>query len=128
MGLHPLLHLLATRPEGLAEHARAYAALLEDEATCAATHWQTMLCLQLLAAACLAASLGVAGVAVLLMAVSPQALMQAPGLCALALALPLAPGLLCLGLIIRGRKHRLFPGLREQVQADLALLKEGRAP
>lgn len=76
---HPLLYLLATRPQWLAEHALAYGGLAGDELALAACHWQRQAWLQAVAAGCAVATLGVAGVALLLWAVTPAALRPHPG-------------------------------------------------
>ncbi|MBK7615418.1 MAG: hypothetical protein IPJ08_13345 [Burkholderiales bacterium] len=125
---HPLLYLLATRPQWLAEHALAYGGLAGDELALAACHWQRQAWLQAVAAGCAVATLGVAGVALLLWAVTPAALQPSPWLWWLALGLPAGPGLLCLALARNGQRQRSFAGLREQLQADLTLLRETHAP
>jgi hypothetical protein len=123
---HPLLYLAATRPAWLAEHARAYGELLVDETGTAAGVWLRQALLLVAALGCSVATLAVAGVAVLLWGVTPAAQQPAPWVWAVALALPLVPGLLCVVLAWRatgaGRAAGHFAGVRAQLRADLAML------
>lgn len=128
MQAHPLLYLLATRPQGLAEHALAYGDLVGAEWHEATARWQRLVWLYAMVVGCLVATLGVAGVGVLLWSVTPSAAQPAPWVWVLALALPLGPGLLCLALALGDQQRRSFAGLHEQLQADLTLLREAHAP
>lgn len=122
--IHPLFKLLASRPELLAAHLGGYAALLgaEAQAALAATRRQALL-LALSAAAGLL-GLGLAGVAALLAASLPMASMPLPWLLwALPLGLLLAAAL---GAWIAQQQAAAwtFVHLRQQAQADMALLRE----
>ena len=128
MSPHPLLYLLATRPQWLAEHALAYGGLVGDELTQAAGHWQRRACLLAMAAGCAVATQGVAGVAQLLLAVTPAAQQPTPGHRWQAMGQPAGPGLLCLALARSAQGQRSFAGLRQQLLADLTLLREAHAP
>ena len=121
--MHPLLALIATRPQLLTAHAEAYAALAAAEFGEASAGWQR----RLLLAAAMLCSAGVAavlaGVAVMLWAV----LLPTADLArALLIATPLLPALIALGcgLAARGYGRSSFAILRQQVKADLRMLRE----
>lgn len=121
---HPLIQLLATRPELLAEHARAYAELLALSMEQTGRAW---LGRALLAGGVLCGlGLGtvLAGVSLLLWANSTGAPPQAPWLMWLVPGVPLAVALVCAEEFWRqGRSSALDP-VRAQVQADLALWRQ----
>ncbi len=124
MILHPLFRTLATRPELLAEHAGAYLELASAEAAEAATRLRVRAVLTVAAAGCAALGIGLAGVALLLLAVVPTAQMPAPWALA---AVPAVPLLAALGMWAWQRQNRLdlsFALLREQLALDRALLAQ----
>jgi uncharacterized membrane protein YqjE len=121
--IHPLLHLIATRPHLLAEHAEAYAELAADEFGRAAAAWKVRLALQVAGLALVAVAFVLAGVALMLWAVTPPAQMHA----AWALVVvPLAPLVVALACLARAGKpgDTPFSNLREQMRADLMMLRE----
>lgn len=121
---HPALHLLATRPQWLAEHAEAYVELAAVEFGDALARWQRSVLLGSLTLAALAVAATLAGVALMLWAVLPALPPNGPWLL---LAVPaLALALALTGLVAQRRAGRaeLCPVLREQLRADLALLRE----
>ena len=75
--MHPLLALLATRPQLLADHAQAYAALFNEEFDQARASWQRTAVLQAVALCCVSAAAVLAGVALMLWAISPALPVQA---------------------------------------------------
>lgn len=122
--IHPLIRLLATRPQLLAEHFGAYVQLASAEAGEAAEQLRrrALLGTVLLAGSVLAATF--AGVAVMLLAVVPIERMPMPWLLA---TVPLAPAAVALGcwLALRQRPtERAFGLLREQLSIDARLLHE----
>ncbi|MBS0448607.1 MAG: hypothetical protein JSR59_22015 [Proteobacteria bacterium] len=121
--IHPLLHLIATRPNLLAEHAEAYAELAAEEFGQVASAWKLRLALQVVGAGLVAVSAVLAGVAVMLWAVTPPSEMHAPW--ALVVA-PLTPLVVALGCIARAGKpgDTSFVQLREQMRADLVMLRD----
>ena len=126
--IYPLLRLLATRPQLLLDHCEAYADLLTAEATVASSHWTRKAVLTLAAACSLGVALILTGVAVMIWAVTPVITSS------ITLALtgaPLVPWILALGCVIAARK-RVVGGnmeiLREQLSADMALLREKVGP
>lgn len=122
--LDPLLHLIADRPQWLAEHAQAYAELMAAEIGAVSATWKRQAVLNGVALCSLAVAAVLAGVALMLWAVIPADQIQAPWAL---LAAPSIPALLALGCLwAAGRLANpgAFDGVRRQVQADLALLRE----
>lgn len=122
--IHPLIRLLATRPEVLAEHFGAYAQLASAEAGEAAAQWRRQVLIITAMVLLLTLGLGLAGTALLLLAAVPVNGMPAPWLLA---TVPLAPLALALGCWIALQQRpagRSFAQLREQVALDAALLHD----
>lgn len=126
--LHPVLHLLATRPQWLAEHAEAYAELAAVELGDAASAGRRSV---LLAGAALCAggvAATLAGVALMLWAVTPGLPTHTAWLLWATPALPASLALLAVLAQRRRRPAERFVELRRQLQADLALLREAGGP
>jgi hypothetical protein len=121
--IHPLLHLIATRPHLLAEHAEAYAELAADELARSASAWKLRIALQAVGLGLVAVSAILGGVGLMLWAVTPPAALHA--MWALIVA-PLAPLVVALGCLARAGKpiESGFGNLREQMRADLVMLRE----
>ncbi len=122
--LHPLLHLFATNPHLLGEHVEAYADLVSAEVGSATKRWKARLALYAMAIFLLIVGAVLAGVALMLWALMPTINMQAPWLL---LVVPLAPlllGALCLFRARAEPEHPAFNTLKNQVSADLAMLRE----
>jgi uncharacterized membrane protein YqjE len=122
--MHPLLQLIATKPQLLFDHVEAYGDLVSSEARYISTMWKRRVLLTAIALCGLGVGAVLAGVALMLWAVIPAAQIQAPWALVAAPLLPLA---LALGCIIYARKHNqdnAFDTVREQVNADLAMLRE----
>ena len=121
---HPLMKLVTTQPQLVAHHIGAYANLASAQASDALLALRGRAVLGLTAAALLVLGLLLAGVALLLTAVTPLAEMPAPWLLAVAPAVPLlAAAGSWLALRRRPWAWSLDP-LREQLAADAALLAE----
>jgi hypothetical protein len=126
--LHPVLHLLATRPQWLAEHAEAYAQLAAVELADAAAWGRRTLLLGAAALCAAGVAATLAGVALMLWATTPD---LPPRTAWLLWATPSAPlGLAVLALLAQRRRRpaERFAELQRQLQADLALLREAAAP
>ena len=121
--IHPLLALLATRPQLLTDHAEAYAELATAELTLLTTNWrqQALWTAGLMCSAVVAVAL--AGVSLMLWAVSPEANIRAPWALWLAPLLPLLLALIC-GVAARPSNERAFNLLRQQAHTDLQMLRE----
>ena len=125
---HPALHLLATHPQWLAEHAAAYAQLAGAELDDATSLWGRRLWLGGLTMCALMVAATLGGVALMLWAVTPE--LPAPRAWALlaAPALPLALAGVGWLALRRLRQGPLFFVLRQQWQTDAALLRQTAGP
>jgi hypothetical protein len=124
--MHPLLRLVLGRPQLLADHAQAYADLAAAEFSVASLRWRRRALLNAAAACSLGIALVLAGVAVMLWSVLPAAPLEARWVL---IAVPLCPGLIGLGCVVAARAgsaSEAFAGMRAQLLADLALLREAR--
>ena len=122
--MHPLFALVANRPHLLVDHAEAYSALLVAEVGRVSAEWKRRALLNAAALAGLTVATVLAGVAVMLWSALPQ--ISTPAAWAL-VAVPLAPALAALYCAVTGREssqRQAFDSLREQVQADLTMLRE----
>ena len=121
---HPLIRLLATRPELLAHHLSGYGQLVAAQMGQASGLLRNRALLLAGLALGLMLGLGLAGVAGLLAAALPWSAMPAPWALAAVPALPLALAAGC-GLALQ-RQPQLWSSelLREQMAADAALLHE----
>lgn len=125
--LHPVVHLLATRPQWLAEHLDAYGELAAAELSDAAAQGLRSLLLAAVALCALGVAVTLAGVAVMLWVV--MSVPSGPTSWALLItpAVPLCVALVCLALRRLWQRGDLFAVLVQQLQADVALLREGGA-
>jgi len=126
--VHPLYHLIATRPQLLADHAEAYAELVAVEIDRMSATWTRRALLNALALCGLSVALALAGVALMLWAVMPALPAQAPWVLILVPLLPLAAVVGCLVARQRDGQRGAFDILRQQVKADLLMLHEVAAP
>lgn len=123
--IHPLFLLIATRPQLLADHAEAYAELVAAEVAHVSATWKRRSLLYALALCCLAVGAVLAGVALMLWAVTPAASMHAPWALIAAPVVPVALALWCLLAAARSKGHASgFDNIRQQMKADLAMLRE----
>lgn len=122
--MHPLIHLAVTRPRLLADHAEAYAGLAVTEFDDASAGWKRRALLGAGALLGLLVAVMLAGVALMLWAVLPAG---PPPLAWVLLAVPAAPLLLalaCLLALLKRGTSPAFDNLRQQVRADMAMLRE----
>lgn len=122
--MHPLFHLIATRPHLLAEHAEAYAELVSAEAPRISAAFRRSAWLLVLALGSLGAGAVLAGIALMLWATTPEAQVRLPWALIVVPTLPVVAGVLCALAARRGREREAFDTLRQQVRADIALLRE----
>lgn len=125
--MHPLFHLIASRPQLLADHAQAYAELVAAEIPRVSAAWKRSALLTAAAVLGVALALGLAGVALMLWAVLPEASMRAPWALLVVPLVPLTAALVCLLAAQRGGERAAFDELRLQVQADIGMLREAAA-
>lgn len=122
--IHPLLHLLATKPHLLGDHVEAYAELVGAEVDKTSKLWASRLAYYTVALVLLAAGLVLAGVALMLWAVLPSIGMNAPWLLVVVPLVPLGAGGFY---VLRARAepaHAAFDSVRQQLSADLAMLRD----
>ena len=121
--IHPLLRLVATQPQLLADHAEAYAGLVGAEIGRSATSFKQRMLLNAVALCLVGVATVLTGVALMLWAVIPTANMQAPWALVAAPALPAVVAIICV--VIGQRKPAdTFAELKEQIAADLVMLRE----
>jgi cytochrome bd-type quinol oxidase subunit 2 len=126
--MHPLLGLLATRPQLLVDHAQAYAALFSEELDQACATWQRRAVLQAVALCCLGVAAVLAGVALMLWAVNPVPQTYAPWVLLFTPLLPLLVAAACLVLVRKSNCEHAFANLSRQISADIAMLRTLNSP
>lgn len=117
--LHPLFSTLIQRPDLVADHVAAYAALFQEEASAAGTEWLARAVAWVLVILCGVVFLGLAGTALMLGVLYNQfhwVLVAVPGFA------------LLLGIIafFRARKpfkSERFPELKAQIDSDVQALR-----
>jgi uncharacterized membrane protein YqjE len=122
--MHPLLHLITTQPQLLADHAEAYADLLGEEIGTASAVWKRRVVLNALALCGLGVAAVLGGVALMLWAVIPPADIQAPWALVVAPLLPLLGAVACVVAARSEVRTGAFETVRRQVKADVAMLRE----
>lgn len=124
MQIHPLLRIVLTRPELLADHAAAYGALIEDEAGKVAGSWAAKIGLYAGAAVMAFFTVMFTGIALMLRGTLPSE--SYPAGWAL-WAVPLACFLIAAGLALMAKSKTIEQALavvKAQLRSDLALLQE----
>lgn len=122
--LHPLLHLVTSQPHLLADHAEAYADLFGAELDAASTSWKRKALLSAVALCSAGVAAVLAGVALMLWAVIPPADIHAPWALIAAPLLPLLAAGACLLAARTPPGEAAFDAMRQQVKADVAMLRE----
>ena len=121
--LHPLLHLIATRPELLAAHAEGYVDLVAGEVSGTWLGLKQQVIFGIAALFCLGVSVVLIGVALMLWAVTPLSAMPEPWVL---VAVPLPTLGLAIWCAFRAptlTPDQAFNRVRQQVQADIAMLR-----
>lgn len=118
-----LLNLVVNRPQLLTEHAEAYAALVASEVGRWWALWQRRALLRALAAANTLVAVVLAGVALMLWSALPDVPAQAAWALIGVPTLPLAVALACLLATPQAAERSAFDVIRQQIDADLALLR-----
>ena len=124
--LHPLLHLLATQPHLLGNHAQAYGELLSTELNQQAHALGKRTLLVALAVCFLGVAVVLCGTACMLWALATPQQATLPWVL---ITVPLVPAALSVACFWASRANtspdkKAFAELRRQVQADVALLRE----
>jgi hypothetical protein len=125
--MHPLLTLLATRPQLLVDHAQAYAALFNEEFGLACATWRRQVLLYAVALCCLGVAAVLAGVATMLW-FATAAPVQALWVLVAVPAVPLLVAVVCLLLARQPPQSASFANLSRQINEDLAMLRAAGEP
>lgn len=121
--IHPLLHLVATKPHLIADHVAAYADLVAEEMGAAFSRWKMRFVLRALALFLMAVSVVLFGVALMLWAVIPPSEIHAAWALIAAPAAPLIVAVVCFAIAGMTTEVSGFEHIRQQVQDDLAMLR-----
>jgi len=121
---HPLLDLIANRPQLLADHAQAYGELMASEVGAVSNALARRLVLTVVGVILFAAAVGLGGVAVMLRAAIPVNVMPAPWLLLVVPLAPLAAGAVCLVMARLGVLRNPFDKIWWQLKADVAMFRE----
>ncbi len=122
--LHPLFLLLSSRTQLLVDHAEGYAALIAAEAGAASSSWKRCALLHAVALSALATAVILAGVALMLWATVPPQNIHAPWALWVAPLVPAVVAVVCATQARAAGRTATFSHLRQQLQADMALLHE----
>lgn len=122
--VHPLLKMLAMRPELMAEHLGAYAQLAAAEASEATAQLRHRALLTTATALLTLLGLGLAGAALLLLGALPLDGMPAPWLLLLVPLVPLGAAAACWMALKNQPAGTPFMQLRQQLSLDAALMHE----
>ena len=125
MFIHPLLRLLVTEPQLLADHVEAYAVLVDEEIANVVSGWKRRVVLIVIALGLLAVGLMLGGVALMFCAVTPD--IRLSWTLILVPSVPIAIALLCL-LACQREMPRAFADTKQQLAADLMMLREISSP
>jgi hypothetical protein len=127
--IHPLLRLIATQPQLLADHAEAYADLLGEEIGAATARWKRQAVLAAVGLCLIGVSAVLGGVALMFWAVMRPEDIQAPWALVVAPLLPLA---IAIGCFVAANRSSVpsspFDNLRQQMRSDVAMLREVSTP
>ena len=125
--MHFLLDLWLSRPQLLVAHAQAYGALVEEELdqVAAACRWWGLL--HAIATCCVTTAAVLYGVALMLWLVLEANQMQTPWQMWIAPLLPLAVAIACLVAARLKKPLQSIARVREQINADIAMLRAENA-
>jgi hypothetical protein len=122
--MHPLLHLIASHPTLVADHAEAYAELVGEEFSAASLRWKRRALLSAVALCALGVGAVLAGVALMLWAVVPPENLHAPWALIVAPLVPLAAAAGCAAAARTPAGPGAFDNVRRQLREDVAMLRE----
>jgi len=122
--IHPLLHLIATKPHLLSDHVQAYTELIGAEVQKTTKSWVSRAVFFGVAAFLLLVGILFLGVALMLWAVVPTDNMNVPWLLAAVPLVPLVAGIFCFFKAKSSPAQSAFDTVKEQLNADFAMLRE----
>lgn len=126
--IHPLLRLIATEPQLLGDHVEAYAELVGDEVRKTSSAWAIRLGLYAAALGLLAVGLVFVGVALMLWASLPAGSFPTPWVLVAVPAVTLVAAGACAILAQRHPIESAFDKVKQQLNADMAILREVSVP
>lgn len=121
---HPLLDLIANRPQLLADHAQAYGELMASEVGAVSSAIARRAVLTIVGLVLLAVAIGLGGVALMLRAAMPVTNMTAPWVLLVVPLAPLAAGAVCLVTARLGTMRNPFDKIWWQLKADVAMFRD----
>lgn len=122
--LYPMLRLLGTQPELLAEHAAAYAELVAQEMDQVSAGWTRRALLNVTAICLMGVTIALAGLAVMLSTVVPHGHIARPWVLMITPMPPLILAMWCMWGARRKPDFTAFESVRQQMTADMAMLRE----
>jgi hypothetical protein len=122
--IHPLLRLAASQPQLLGDHVEAYADLVGEEVGKISTSLMTRVGLYAGAAVLLMVGLVLVGVALMLRATVPASDYVAGWALVVVPLTPLLVGAICVAVARARPAEKAFDGLKKQLNADMAMLRE----
>ena len=122
--IHPLLRLAATQPHLLGDHVEAYAALVGEEVNKVSTSLMTRVGLYLGALVLFAVGLVLVGVALMLRATIPSTGYPAGWALFVVPLTPFVLGAICVVVARVKPVERAFVTIKNQLNADMAMLRE----
>ena len=126
--IHPLLRLAATEPQLLGDHVEAYAALLGEEAKEVSTSWVRRIVLYAVAGVTGLVGLILVGVALLFWAAVPTDQYNAGWALVVIPLVPLVVAAICAFSARSKPAVAAFEKIKQQFNADVAMLREVTAP
>ncbi len=121
--IHPLLRLIATQPQLLADHAESYAELVGEEIGKTTAVWKRRVLLNATALCLVGVAAVLSGVALMLWAALPVLSINAPWALVAAPALPALAALWC-GYEGQRDTGDFFKDLKQQIATDIVMLRE----
>jgi len=125
--MSPLLTLLATQPQLLAEHLQGYSALLNEELRLASQRWRRQALLQVAVFCSLSVAFVLGGAALMLWAVTEPLPERALWVLWATPMLPLVIAGVCLLIARQPADSENFASLGRQLNADMAMLRTAGA-
>jgi H+/Cl- antiporter ClcA len=122
--IHPLLHLIATKPQLIGDHVEAYAELVGAEVGKTSRMWVARVAYYAIALFLLSAGLVFTGVALMLWATTPSDNMNLPWLLVVVPLVPFAAGAFCIFKARSDSGSNGFDTVKQQLHADMAMLRD----
>ena len=122
--IHPLLRLAATQPHLIGDHVGNYATLVGEEVNKVSTAWLTRIGLYFGALVLCAVGLVLVGVALMLRATVPASDYSAGWALVVVPLTPFALGAICVVVARAKPIENAFATVKQQINADMAMLRE----